>query len=647
VGDVSAAASERAFDALLALFPRAFRVRFGQDMRDLFRDQLGAARARGGAPAVAQLWMQTVPSLCRAALLERWDALRERLPIPAGSTTTTRPEGSETMLDNLTLDLRLAGRMLRKSPVFTAVAVLTISLGSGAVTTIYSAMNALLFRPLPGTAESARLVHVETVSPDGGFGEVRHPQYSYLRARTRTLDGLAAWSKASLTVSEGSEGAAAYGNLVSANYFSVLGVRPLLGRFFLPEEDATPLTHPVVVISEALWKSRFGADSGVIGRRVLVNGNPYTLIGVAPGTFRGIHAPLVTDAWVPLMMQRQLRPRVGSATSAELPAPLKLFGRLKAGVSVDAAQRELEALSAQWAAEAGKAAEYEKNTRGVRAYVMTALPQDASGALFGFVALLLGAAGLVLLIASVNVASMLSARAVARQREMAVRSALGAARGRLVRQLLSEIVVLFVIGGLGGVLLALQATAALERLPLPSDPPVSLELSPDLRVLGFALLVSLVTGLVFGLAPAMRGARTDVAALLRDGTAGGGTRRRLVSDALIVGQLALSLVLLVSAGLFLRALGRGERLDPGFDRSGVAVAALNTESWGYDATRGRAFYRALRDEVAAIPGVTAVSSTMHLQLTMHHNGDDIQVEGTAAFRRGVERGDVLPVWFAK
>ncbi|HKG91321.1 MAG TPA: ABC transporter permease [Gemmatimonadaceae bacterium] len=647
-------ASERAFALLTAaLFPREFRARFGEDMRELFRDQSQAARSRGGAAGVVTLWLHTIPSLTRAALLERRDALRKRFahaPTTTLSTTTAARcgAGSDTMLGTIASDLRFAGRMLRKSPVFTAVAVLTISLGSGAVTTIYSAMNALLFRPLPGTAEPARLVHVEPIAPDGGTSAASHTQYRYLRDGTRTLDGLAAWGRISLAVAANGEGASVYGNMVSANYFAVLGVRPLLGRFFLPEEDRTPLTHPVVVVSEAFWRSHLGADSGAVGRTVLVNGRPYTLIGVAPSGFRGIYVPMVTDAWVPLMMQHQLRPGAGGSP-ADLPAPLRLFARLKAGASEAAARRELEALGTAWAAEAGRAADYARSTLGVRVYRMTGLPDDANRALFGFAAVLFGAAALVLLIASVNVASMLSARAVARQREMAVRTALGAGRGRLVRQLLTEILLLFGMGAVGGVLLAMQATAALERLPLPSDPPVSLELSPDPRVLAFALLVSLLTGLLFGLAPALRGARTDVASLLRDGSAASGTRRRLAGNALIVGQLALSLVLLVAAGLLLRALGRGSRVDPGFDLSGVAVAPLNTESWGYDATRGREFYRALREQVAALPGVTAASYTMHLQLTMHHNGDEIQVDGAAAAHApgGGDRPGVVPVWYAE
>src|ERR1019366_6400127 len=213
---------------------------------------------------------------------------------------------------------------------------------------------------------------------------------------------------------------------------------------------------------------------------------------------------------------------------------------------------------------------------------------DASQAIVAFFFLLLGASALVLLIASVNVAAMLSARAVARRREMAVRAALGARRGRLVRQLLTESLVLFLLGAAGGLAIAIPATRALQQLPLPDE--ISLDFAPDYRVIAFALLIALITGVVFGLAPALQAARTDIARRIRDESQAGGARRSRAGNALVVGQLALSLLLLVAAGLFLRALQRGNRIDPGFDATGVSIATLNTESWGYDTLKARAFY---------------------------------------------------------
>ena len=294
---------------------------------------------------------------------------------------------------------------------------------------------------------------------------------------------------------------------------------------------------------------------------------------------------------------------------------------MKAAVS-----QELTTLTTRWVAEGVEPAEFATSTR-IRLSGMTGLPPDASSAVAAFVGLLLGASALVLLIASVNVAAMLSARAVARRREMAVRAALGAARGRLVRQLLTESMLLFGMGALGGMGLAVLATSALERLPLPADVPLVLELSPDYRVLGFALLLSLVTALLFGLAPALRASRPDITARLRDDSAGGGTRRSLASRVLVGGQLAMSLLLLVAAGLFLRALDRGRNVELGFDGSRVATATLTPEAWGYDETEARRFQGELRRELEGAPGVIAVSFTGVLPLSMGSSSDRITPPG--------------------
>jgi predicted permease len=305
-----------------------------------------------------------------------------------------------------------------------------------------------------------------------------------------------------------------------------------------------------------------------------------------------------------------------------------MFGRLKEGASQDAAHRDIAALTAAYASEAAEPDGFRTFT-DVRVWAMTGLPPDARRAALGFMSLLFGAAVLVLLIASVNVASMLSARAIARRREMALRTALGAGRARLVRQLLTESLVLFLLGAVGGLTVALLATRALEGMRIPGDVSVSLELSPDVRVLVFALAVSLITGVAFGLAPALQAARSDIALRLRDQSAGAGTRRAFLGNALIVGQLALSLVLLVVAGLFVRALELGARMDPGFETANVATAALNTESWGYDDTKGRAFFHTLRERSEALPGVVAVSYSSFLPLTMSSNGGNIDIGGTA------------------
>lgn len=568
---------------------------------------------------------------------EATEAYRERglSPADAGraarrdirSTTAVREQvrddGWESVVGTWLADVRLAGRMLRKSPVFTVVVVVVVSLGSGAVTTIFSGMNALVLRPLPGIADAARLVALRPARPDGTVAEQgSYAAYAYLRERSRTLDGTAAWGRVALTIAAGGQGTAVLGNMVSGNYFEVLGVGPALGRFFADDEDRTPRSHPVIVVSHAFWSSRLGGEHAAIGRTVMVNGNPFTVIGVAPEKFHGIYTGLRTDAWVPLMMQPQLRPRSNLSNASWL----WLFGRLRNGSDRDEAQRELTALTTTRAAESGGS-----NGPGVltaiRVSGLTGLPNGEGGPLLGFMSLLLGGASLVLMIAGVNVAAMLSARYAARRREMAVRAALGAGRTRLLRLLLTEILALFLLGALGGFIVALLATAALERLPLPHNVPVSLELSPDFRVLAFAVGASLLTGLIFGLAPALQAARRDLTSRVREESAGSGVRRTLMSRMLIVGQVALSLVLLVAAGLFLRALDHGQRIDPGFDPAGVTTASLEPESWGYSEATARRFYDTLRERVEALPGVTAVSYAGRLPLMMGSSPSDITVDG--------------------
>ncbi len=551
------------------------------------------------------------------------DTARHMARAEVGSMTAVRDAvrsaGWEETLRSFGADVRYAVRMLAKSRVFTAVAVLIIALGSGAVTTIYSAMNAIVLRPLPGSSEPGGLVNIER--RDASFAEGIQSSFDYLtwlRERTRALDDVAAWSKVTFALSTGGEGVFVYGNIVSGNYFTTLGARPALGRFFLPEEDAVPMAGPVLVVSHAFWRTKLGGDSSVIGRTVRVNGTPYTLVGVAAPEFHGVFTPLLVEAWVPLSMQSQLRP----SRDREHAVWLWTFGRLREGVTVAQAKADLESLTGQYIAEAR-----EPQARGryaaIRLTAMTGLPADARGMAAGFIGLLLGAALLVLLIASVNVASMLSARGLARQREMAVRAALGAGRGRLVRQSLTEIVVLFLPGAVGGLVLTTQATAAVERVTVPADVPMAIEVSPDVRVLLFALGLALVTGLVFGLAPAMRAVDGDLVSRLRDGSSGAGTRRRPLGRALIVGQLALSLVLLVAAGLFLRALSSGTRIDRGFQEAGVQTALFNPEAWGYDAARTRAFHAALLERVRALPGVTAAGFTDRLPLTFATSSDQV------------------------
>ncbi|MGH7617140.1 MAG: ABC transporter permease [Gemmatimonadaceae bacterium] len=527
------------------------------------------------------------------------------------------------MLDSSRSDLRFAVRMLRKSPVFTIVSVLAISLGAGAVTTVFSAMNALVLRPVPGVANGSRVVGLEFHRRDGHDEQTgTYSAYLSFRDRARTVSGIAAWGKASLSIAaRGHDGGATVtGSYASDNYFSVLGLRPALGRFFLPEEDRVPLAHPVIVVSHTFWSTALGADSTAIGSTVSVNGHPYTLIGVAPDGFRGVVTLVPVDGWIPIAMQGQLEPEQRFAREHWF----RLFARLGGGASPNAASAELSTLLAEQATLTPPTTS-SNNVTSVHASMLRSVPEDARKLFLGFMAILLIAAGFVLFIASVNIAALLSARAVARRREMAVRAALGATRGRLVTQVLTEILALFALGAIGAVALAFGATTLATRFSLPANVIVPPDLAPDARVMTFALLVSLATGVVFGLAPALRASRDDVSARLRDQSAGAGTRHRGTARVLMIGQLALSLVLLVAAGLFFRTLRVASRIDVGFDRAGVTIASFDTRTWGYDDDRGRRFYHDLRERVAALPGVTNATIASFAPLMTRSLNDSVSL----------------------
>ncbi len=628
---IASRAACRAFAALVRFYPVEFRRRFGDDMRSLFDDQLLDAERAGGV-GVARFLVRTFTATVASIGGAWWD-----LVAPAHvSRTRSRGDG---MTANIGSDVRYAARSLRKQPLFTLVAIGVIAIGTGAVTTIASAINSMILRPIPGATDPDRLIAFDRRSDDGRQGaSVSYHLYERLRDRSHMLAGVAAWSKADMTLSMGSAGTMVAGNVVSGNYFSVLGLRPAAGRFFLREEDDVPVAHPVVVVSYLYWTVNLGRDRSAIGKPLWVNGNQYTLVGVAPKGFHGVFSPIRVDAWAPLAMQPWLRPQRDLADQPWL----WTFGRLRAGATRDAARTELSSIIAAHAVETGLVREYTK----ARVWTGFSLPEDAHVMFLSFAAVLLGAAGLVLVIACVNVASMLSARAMARRREMAVRAALGAGRARLVRQLLTESVMLSGAGAIAGVGVAWIASSLLESLPLPADQSFVLELTPDPRVLAFAALLSIVTGIVFGLAPALRGTSADVATRLRENSAASAGGKRRAGNALIVAQLALALTLLVTAGLFARSLVAGTSIDPGFETAHVATIRMNTEAWGYTPDQGRAFYGALRRRVAALPGVDAVSSTTVVPLAAQ--GSSTRIDASAfgqSPKFTVSRSDIDPGYF--
>ena len=616
--------SERCYAALVWLLcPAEFRARFGDEMVDFFRDALLDARTRAGRRGIVAVWGRAFPDVVATALREHIAALAS--PIAAPPLTPRDP-----MSIRLLGDARFALRGFRRNPVFFAVAILVVALGTGAVSTIFSVVNAVVLRPVPGTRDAAQLVEVgRTRTGSRGSLSASYPYYRYLADRTRMLDGIAAWAMLPLTLSTGAQGVQGLGHAVSGNYFSVLGVTPALGTFFSGNDDAALGAERGAVVSHAFWQRELAGDSAAIGRMLSVNGRQMTILGVAPPRFSGVYPALRTDAWIPLALRPELRGRAADLNDAGS-SWMQLVGRLTDASTTDRAQAELSALTAQFVAAAGDA-----EPRGFAEYVaasvdpVAGVPSDAARSVTTFLSVLLAIAALVLLIASVNVASMLLARAVVRRREIAMRIALGATRARLIRQLLVESLLLFGVGGASGTLLALWGTRLLQRIELPIDMPIDLDIAPDLRVLAVTLVVALATGLVFGLAPAFRGSRLDVQSTLRSDSAGSGRQRSWLRDGLIVGQIAMSLVLLSSAGLFIRALGRGQASDPGFRVDGVVTASLDLGSAGYTEARARDFVWSLADRLRPFPGVQAVGYARILPLSMSSSGRDISIPGFA------------------
>jgi predicted permease len=515
-------------------------------------------------------------------------------------------------VDVLRQDLRYALRTLLRAPGFTIVTALTIALGIAGTTSVLGLVNTVLFRPLP-VPQPERLVSLSELRERGPGGPAfSYPEYVALRDGTDVFTGLAAQGLA--TFGLGGEGAVepASGGMVSGNYFAVLGVRPALGRLLLPEDDQVGGATAVAVLSHELWRGRFGADPAVVGRTVRLNAQPVEVVGVAPAGFTGTVIGMAPDLWVPIAARAVLAPGMMDRPSGRF-SWLQLTGRLAPGVTRAQAEERLGALAREIAA----AQTSPRPVTGIALDRAGTAPAMMRGVAIGVLSLLLAAAGLVLLIASTNVAGMLLARSPARRREIAIRRAIGARTPRVLRQLLTESVLLGLLGGGIGIVLSVWVSSLLTawRPALPmSGGRIALDLGPDLPVLGAALALSLLTGLLFGLAPALQTTRLALLPALQEAGRGSAPRSRL-RDGLVVLQIALSLLLLLGAGLFLRALQRAADVDPGFRAEGVTVASINLDPYGFDASTGREFHRQLVERLRTEPGVEAVGLSEILPLT--------------------------------
>jgi len=516
-------------------------------------------------------------------------------------------------MDTLWQDFRYGLRLLVKSPGFATVAVLSLALGIGANTTIFTLINTLFLKPLP-VEEPSRVMAIfgtdanEIGNAVGQFLPVSQPNLTDYRQNNTVFSGLTIMTFGAVSLSGTEEPANLGAQLVSGNYFDVLGVKAAFGRTFLPEEDTTLGTHPVVVLSYGSWKRRFGGDPTLVGRTITLNRLPFTVIGVMPEGFRGTFILGGPDVWIPLAMRNQvLPPQLLQWYDTRRALICLAFARLKPGVSMEQAQAEMTAIAARLE----KAYPQDNEKRSVRLVPLSqaAIGPNQQGAFVTAGAVLMGAVGLVLLIACSNVANLLLSRAAVREREIGIRLALGATRARLLRQLLTESLVLAVLAGVLGLLVAYWARDLLWSLrpPFLAQNGVQLDLTFDARVLLFTLGLSVVTGLVFGLVPALQASRTDLVNTLKERTAQSRGLYRLfgVRNILVMAQVALSMLALIGSGLFLRSLWKAQQIDPGFNTQNLMIVNFDLGTQGYDQPRGLEFYRRLSERLNALPMVQA------------------------------------------
>jgi predicted permease len=528
-------------------------------------------------------------------------------------------------METLLQDLRFGFRRLLKSPAFTIVAVLSLALGVGANAAIFSLINAVLLRPLPIT-DPANVLSVQVVGKNDSIDAFSYPNYVDFRDRNEVLSGLLVYRFAPMSLSREGNNERIWGYEVSGNYFDVLGVPAVRGRTFSPDEDRARNASPVAVLSYGCWQRRFGADPELVGKEIILNGHTFNVIGIAPEGFAGTEIIYTPEVWVPMMMADWIEPGsqwIESRGSGNIFA----VGRLKPGVNSKQAEASLNLLAEQLGRE------YPDTNEGRTISLMPPglIIPSLRGAVVSFAWVLMAAVALVLMIACTNLAGLLLARVTERRKEIAIRLALGANRLRLVRQLLTESVALSVVGGAAGLVLAFWIVAVVVAFKPPVDFPLTIALSLDWRVMLFSLLVSLATGIAFGLMPSLQASKPDLVSSLKDTTSQAGYRRSRLRSGLIVVQIALSLVLLVAAAVVVRAL-LTQTVNPGFQTENGLTMSVDLGLQGYDATRGREFQRRMVESVSSLPGVRSASVADFLPLSLNYSGNGVYVEGQEPVR---------------
>ncbi|HEY9433643.1 MAG TPA: ABC transporter permease, partial [Blastocatellia bacterium] len=513
-------------------------------------------------------------------------------------------------MQTLWQDLRYAARTLLKKPGFTLIAIITLGLGIGANTAIFSLVNTVTARRLP-VAAAERIVEVTPLGKDASVGAFSYPTYKDFRDKNEVFDGLVTYLPAPMNLSQSGVNERVWGYLASGNYFDTLGVRAFKGRMFTEEDDRVPGAHPVAVVSYGCWQRRFGGDPNLVGKTIKLNGHDFTIVGVAPEGFRGTVWVFEPDFYAPMMMAKQIAPGGSYWFENRGNSGLLAFGRLKQGVTATQARESLNLLMAQFAREYQG---FEGMTFSVTPPGL-AVPMIRYGAL-GFAGVLMATVALVLLIACVNLANLSLARAAQRRKEIAIRLSLGAGRLRIVRQLLTESVALSLAGGVVGWLIALWMIDLVAAFKPPIDFNLLIDLRPDWRVMAFTLIVSFITGALFGLAPSLQASKVDLIPALKEEAGFGGYRRSRFRNGLVVAQVALSLPLLIAAGLIVRSLQQVRMIGPGFEVENRITMSVSLGLQGYDEARGREFYKQLITRVDSLPGVRGASYIDSLPLNL-------------------------------
>ena len=540
--------------------------------------------------------------------------------------------------------LRYAVRLLRLQPGSSAAIVITLALAIGANATLFTLINAALLAPLP-VSEPDRLVNVYSSRPDGtGFGGLSYPDYRDLRDGTQAFEDVLGYSGLMATITDADRSEVIFGEIVTANYFSLLGVVPLLGRGFNPAEGGTPDAHPVAVISHRMWTRRFNADRSVIGRALPLNGRVFTVIGVAPEGFAGLlFRGISADAWVPTAMMGAVR--TDQLTNRD-ERWMFVKGRLTRDASVDQAAAEAQVIAARLQTQY-PSTNQGRSLRVLRSSSVLVNP-EGDRAVLAATAAVMGAAGLVLVVACANLAGVMLARGLARKREISIRLAIGARRRDVIVQWLAESAILAGLGGAGGLAAGRLMAAALASWRPDLPVPVSLNTSADSRVTLFTFGVTVTALLLFSFVPALRASRLPAAGSMT--VAATRHRRRFfgLRDGVLVPQLAIAVMLVGAAGLLVRSLARADRLPPGFDLDNTAFVALNLSMNGYDAERSRRFYDELARQLKDGGIATAAAVTSRLPLDLYGNQSmTVSVEGgrtpVQAARVGHEYFDALGI----